>query len=383
LCNNFNEKIKTMARKLASIQKITKLLPIQGADRIELAEVLGWNVVVEKGIYAVGSLVVYCEIDSILPENPEFEFLRERKFRIKTIKLRGQISQGICFPTSILPANIEIIEDLDVTKILGIKKWEPYQDEQRCQKQTGKIMYPKWMPQWIQRIIHNFKFAREYYRQNSGQKSFPSLIPKTDETRVQVLQPLLDKYTGTQCYVTEKIDGSSITIYQINGKFGVCSRNIDLKRDETDKFWKTVLEHDLENKFKKVFGDENIALQGELIGEGIQGNKYHLKGLDIYFFNVFFIKKYAYGNMNELIEICQKLNEKTVPILDDNFELINSIPELVELSKGESKLFSIIREGIVIRPIEEIEDRELDCQLVKNRVSFKSVNPEFLLKYEE
>jgi hypothetical protein len=369
-------------RNLASIQIISNISPINGADKIELATVLGWNVVIEKGVFSIGSKCVYCEIDSILPEKPEFEFLRERKFRIKTIKLRGQISQGICFPLSILPDKIEITEGIDVTEILGVKKWEPYQDEQRCAKQTGKIMYPKWMPKWIQTIVHNFKFIRDYYRQNSGQKSFPSLIPKTDEIRVQVLQPLLDKYKGTKCYFTEKLDGSSITIYQINGKFGVCSRKIDLKRDVTDKFWKTVLEHDLENKFKKVFGNDNIAMQGELIGEGIQGNKYNLKCQDIYFFNVFFIKKFSYGNIDELIKICQKLNEKTVPVLNYNYELSNSIPELVELSKGESKLNKIIREGIVIRPLVEIEDNDLHCQLVKNRISFKSVNPEFLLKYE-
>lgn len=309
--------------------------------------------------------------------------MRDRKYRIKTIKLRGQISQGICFPLSILPEKTEISEGTDVTDILGVKKWDPYQEEQKLSKQTGKIMYPLWMPQWVQRIIHNFKFVRNYYRKNSGQKSFPSLIPKTDETRVQVLQPLIDKYKGVKCYYTEKLDGSSITVYQISRKFGVCSRNIDLKRDIDDKFWKTVLEHNLENKFRKVFGDENIALQGELIGEGIQGNKYNLKGLDIYFFNVFFIKKYAYGNMIDLIEICQKLDEKTVPILNDEYELSDSIPELVELSKGKSQLNGTIREGIVIRPIVEIEDKELHCQLVKNRISFKSVNPEFLLKYGE
>jgi hypothetical protein len=370
-------------RNLASIQKISNLESIQNADAIEKATVLGWQLVVKKGEFKLGDLCVYCEIDSILPDKPEFEFLRERKLRIKTIKLRGQISQGICFPLTILPVRTKILEGLDVTEILNIKKWEPYQDEQRCSKQNGKIMYPKWMPQWVQRIIHKFKFIREYYRQNSGQKSFPSLIPKSDETRVQVLQPLIDKYKGVKCYYTEKLDGSSITIYQINGKFGVCSRNIDLKRDESDKYWRAVLGHDLENKFKIAFGDENIALQGELIGEGIQGNKYHLKGLDIYFFNVFSIKKYTYGNIDELIEVCQKLNEKIVPILSNDYILSNSILELVEISKGQSMLNNTLREGIVIRPLIEIEDKELHCQLVKNRVSFKSVNPEFLLKYGE
>jgi hypothetical protein len=370
-------------RNLASIQKIASLEQIPNADAIEKATVLGWQLVVKKGEFNIGDLCVYCEIDSLLPEKHEFEFLRDRKFRIKTIKLRGQVSQGICFPLSILPIGVQIIEGNDVTEILGIQKWEPYQDEQSMSKQTGKIMYPKWMPHFIQKFIHRFEFVRKHYREHSGQKSFPSLIPKTDETRVQVLQPLLDKYKKTSCYVTEKIDGSSITVYQINGKFGVCSRNIDLKRDLSDKYWKTVLEHGLERKFKTVFKNDNIAIQGELIGPGIQGNKYALNELDIYFFNVFYVKTFKYGGLYDLISVCNALGEKHVPILDINYTLSNSIPNLVELSKGRSMLNDTLREGVVIRPIIDMEDTELHCQLVKNRVSFKSVNPDFLLKYGE
>lgn len=371
-------------RTLASIQRILKLDPIVNADSLELATVLGWQVVVKKGEFKQGELCVYCEIDSILPDRPEFEFLRERKFRIKTIRLRGQVSQGICFPMTVLGKSPNGTEGEDVTGYLGVTQWEPYQEEQSNQKQTGKIIYPSWIPEWLRVFIHRFRFVREYYRRNSGQKTFPSLIPKTDETRVQVLQPLLDKYKGQTCYYTEKLDGSSITIYQINGKFGVCSRKIDLKRDLTDKYWKTVLEHDLEHKVKKVFGDTNIALQGELIGAGIQGNKYGLRNLDIYFFNVFFIRKQAYGGLYDLNDVCARLNEKTVPILDINYILSNSIPELVELSKGKSQLNKdTLREGIVIRPLIDIEDPELHCQLVKNRISFKSVNPDFLIKYGE
>lgn len=372
-------------RNLASIQRIANLEPIANADAIEKATVLGWQLVVKKGEFKVGDLCVFCEIDSVLPERSEFEFLRSSKFRIKTIKLRGQISQGICFPLSILGdyRYKNICEGTDVTEYLGVKKYEPYQEEQKMSKQTGKILYPSWMPHWFQMFIHRFAFVRNYFRQNSGQKSFPSLIPKTDETRVQNLQPLLDKYKGTKCYITEKLDGSSVTVYQINGRFGVCSRNIDLKRDASDKYWKVVLAHDLENKFKRVFGKSNIAIQGELIGEGIQGNKYGIKGHDIYFFNVFFVQEYAYGNLRDLVEVCCDLHEKHVPVLTEDYILSNSIPELVEMSKGKSVLNGTIREGIVIRPLEEIEDKELHCQLVKNRVSFKSVNPDFLLKYGE
>lgn len=370
-------------RKLASIQRISKLEPIEGADRIEKATVLGWELVVKKGEFKENDLCVYCEIDSVLPERPEFEFLRDRKFRIKTIKLRGQISQGICFPLSILPGlTFDNTEGLDVTEILGITKFEPYKDL-KLAKQSGKISYPNWWPGWVQKFAHRFKFIKNYYRKHSGQKSFPSLIPKTDETRVQVLQPLLDKYKGYDCYITEKLDGSSITIYQINGKFGVCSRNVDLKRDKNCQYWNIVLEHDLENKFKKEFGKRNIALQGELIGIGVQGNKYNLDKLDIYFFNLYDIDKHCYQNWYELKLTCEGLKEKTVPVLTTKFNLNHSIPELVELSKGNSVLnYKIPREGIVIRPILEYEDYDLHCQLVKNRVSFKVVNPDFLLKYD-
>jgi len=369
-------------RNLASIQKINNIEPIPNADSIEKITVLGWELVAKKGEFRIGDLCVYCEIDSILPEKPEFEFLRDRKFRIKTIKLRGQISQGICFPLSILPENIKIKEGLDVTEILGIEKFEPYEEEQKMCKQVNKIGYPNWMPKWMHKILHRFKFFRIYYRKTSGQKSFPSLIPKTDETRVQVLQKLLDKYIGTECYYSEKLDGSSITVYQINGKFGVCSRNIDLKRNKNDKYWKAVLSYDLENKFKKYFKNENIAIQGELIGEGIQGNKYKLSGHHIYFFNILYIQKRIYGNIECLKYVCNLLDINIVPILNEHYILTNDIPSLVELSKGNSELYpNSPREGIVIRPLQEIEDFEFRDKLVKNRISFKSINPEFLLKY--
>lgn len=367
-------------RKLASVQVISKLEPIQNADSIEKATVLGWELVVKKNEFSVGDKCVYCEIDSILPDKPEFEFLKDRKFRIKTIRLRGQISQGICFPLSILPNKNYNVDD-DVTDIIGVTKWEAYQEELKLSKQVGKIMYPKWMPQWFQRIIHRVRFIREYYRKNSGQKSFPSLIPKTDETRVQVLQPLLDKYAGTECYITEKLDGSSITVYLINGKFGVCSRNIDLKRDINDKYWNAVLELDLEAKFKRYFKGISVAMQGELVGVGIQGNKYKKKDVGIYFFNLFFVGK-GYADLAEFIHWCIVLETPHVPIIDWCYPLSNSIPELVEMSKGMSAIGDTIREGIVIRPLSEVVDHDLHCQLVRNRISFKSVNPEFLLKYE-
>ena len=230
-------------RKLASIQLIRSLEPIEGADVIEKATVLGWQLVVKKGEFRVGDLCVYCEIDSLLPDRPEFEFLKPRGMRIKTIRLRGQVSQGICLPLSILPDGIAFEENADCTTILGITKYEPP------------------IPACLSGIVKG---------------KLPSFIPKTDETRVQVLQQLLSKYKGEKCYISEKLDGSSATFYIYNNEFGVCSRNLELLEDAANSFWKVARQMDIENKLRALNG--NYAIQGELVGEGIQGNKLRLKG---------------------------------------------------------------------------------------------------------
>src|SRR5262245_31445071 len=167
-------------RKLASIQPVNATEPIPNADAIEKIRVLGWWAGVKKGELKPGDRVVYCEIDSLLPERAEFEFLRPNcfkpaqtdatgtvtqaaGFRIKTIKLRGQVSQGICFPLSVLPEGTATDEDADVTESLAIRKWEPPQTVGMGGRVKG---------------------------------SFPGFLPKTDETRVQVLEKTLKKHSG-------------------------------------------------------------------------------------------------------------------------------------------------------------------------------------------
>ncbi len=328
-------------RKLASIQRIKYLEPIPEADSIERAGVLGWNLVVKKGEFQVGDLCVYCEIDSILPDRPEFEFLKPRKMRIRTIRLRGQISQGICFPLSILPEGTKIEEDLEVTELLDITKYEPP------------------IPACLSGVAKG---------------NFPSFLKKTDETRVQILQDRLDANVGEPFYIAEKLDGSSVTYYVRDEKFGVCSRNLDLEESDENSFWKVAKELNIEEKLRSLGG--NCALQGELIGEGIQSNKYQLKGQQVFFFNLFKIDEYAYLSFEEFVKTVEGLGLKTVPILDKNFELINNIEELVELSIGHSQLHKVQREGLVLRPLEEKVDRR------GRRISFKVINPKFLLKYE-
>jgi RNA ligase (TIGR02306 family) len=339
-----------MSRKLASIQKIKSLEPIVGADTIEKATVLGWQLVVKKGDFKIGDLVVYFEIDSILPDKPEFEFFKQRGMRIKTIRLRGQVSQGICFPLSILPNDFVIIEDADCTEVLGVTKYEPSIPACLSGKIKGK---------------------------------FPSFIPKTDETRVQVLQKLLDKYKGEKCYVTEKLDGSSATFYVKDNEFGVCSRNLELIEDNQNTFWKVARQMDIETKLRSI--NKNISIQGELIGENIQGNKLKLKGQTIRFFNAFDIDKFEYLNFFDFSDLLGKLELPIVPIVALDYELENDIDAIIKMATIKSQILQDVwAEGIVIRPYVEKIDLLLSNENFNNgRVSFKAINPEFLLNFNE
>jgi len=340
-----------MERKLASIQKILALNPIPNADKIEQATILGWSLVVQKGVFKVGDLAVFCEIDSILPDKPEFEFLRARKFRIKTIKLKGIVSQGIAFPLSILPVGA-FIEGDNVTEVLGVTKFE--------------IPIPVCM---------------------SGimKGSFPGFIPKTDEERIQNVPWILDVYHNQGPFnYTEKLDGTSATYYIKDGVFGVCSRNINLARPEPgvsvkDKilnvFWKVANELHLEDNMKRL-GD-NFAIQGEIIGPGIQQNRYGLNEHRIYIYNVFDIATGSYADVHA-IDIIKALNLISVPLVSVTKTLPPDIETLVKFATIQSIIApSIPIEGMVIRPKHNINDARI------GRLSFKVLNPEYLLKYGE
>ena len=277
-------------RKLASIQKIKALDPIVGADAIERATVLGWQLVVKKGEFKVGDLCVYCEVDCMMPDDPTFVFLKPRGMRIKTVRLRGQISQGICFPLSILPEGFDIQEDVDCTMALGITKYEAP------------------IPACLNGIAKG---------------NLPSFIPKTDETRVQVLQDVLDRYKGEMCYVAEKLDGSSVAFYVNNKEFGVCTRNLELVEHPENTIWKIARELDIENKLRAM--GINVAIQGEVIGEGVQGNPLKLRGQAIKFFNVIDIDCRAYLPFDKFTEIMRELGLETVPIIATDYQLENDI----------------------------------------------------------
>ena len=341
-----------MERKLATIRQIDNIQPIEGADMIELATVGGWKVVVAKDVnHKVGDLVVYCEIDSFLPIEPEFEFLRKSSykkmadgtegFRLKTIKLRGQVSQGLILPLKeayeVFKRNtpnmdMDWFEGLEVTEMLNIVKYEPPVPAQLSGQVKGM---------------------------------FPSFLKKTDEERIQNLTREFEGYKNEVFYATEKLDGSSVTYYVKDGVFGVCSRNLDLLEDENNSMWKFAVTTGLREKMVGL--GKNIAIQGEIIGEGIQGNPYKIIGQTVKMFNGFDIDKYDYLSLSELLDLTKVLEVKTVPILDLSFTLPETIDELLLTAEGKSMLnIKTEREGVVIRS----HDR---------KISFKAISNKFLL----
>lgn len=334
-------------RKLASVRIVSNISPIVGADMIEVVTIDNWNVVVKKNDFKIGDKVVYFEIDSFLPVREEFEFLRKSSykkladdsegFRLRTIKLRGQVSQGLVAPISILQSENFNVDD-DVTEILGVTKFDPPLPAELAGEAIG---------------------------------NFPSFIQKTDEERVQNLTEEYEKYKKYKFFASEKVDGTSSTFFLNNDEFGVCTRNYQMIINPNNTFGKILSDTNIESKLRKL--GRNFAVQGEIIGEGVQSNKYKLKGQKLLVYNIFDIDKYKYLNKEEMIKICSELNLETVPTIFTEFVLTNTIEELLEIANDKSILNpNTIREGLVWVSIDS-----------PSRISFKTISNQFLLKYDE
>ena len=247
-------------RVMARVVRIDVINPIEGADQIEVAQIGGWKVVVKNGEYTAGSLAVYCEIDSFIPHSIAPFLTKPGQFpkvynevegqRLRTIKLRGQISQGLLLPISVLQIDgkwiegVVIDEGTDVTEILGVQKWEPPAE----------------------------------FRAANAKGGFPHFIPKTDCERVQNLSRQAQQWAEDEVVFqkSEKLDGSSMTVFYKDGEVGCCSRNLELKDEGTSTFWETAKSEQLVEKLISL--GKNIALQGELLGGQIQGNAYKITG---------------------------------------------------------------------------------------------------------
>lgn len=353
---------------LASVQKIIKLTPIEGADKIETATILGWEIVVKKGEYKEGDLCAYIQIDTVVPELPEYEFLRERKFRVRTIKLRKQISQGLIVP---LPYG-KWFEGDDLTTKLGVKKYEKI-DNNPIRYEKNRV--PKvWYKKWVYLFKFNILFKLFPKLQKHERSPFPSnLVSKTDEERIQNIPSALKKYEGKLFIVSHKLDGSSITIIHSKvlnkSKFRICSRNFEL-HDKKNDWHKVFVDTDFSNevlKLVKYFNTNDIIVQGEAIGK-FNGNYHNLQSEQIRLFNIYVDGKRL--NQKEFLNVCKSNSIPCCPIYREVI-LNHSLPDILAFSDIPDVLNpNVPAEGLVWRCVED-------------NFSFKVINNNYLLKNNE
>ena len=303
--------------------------PHANADALELAEVLGWQVVVKKGEFKTGDLCVYVVVDTVLPEKPDFEFLRNKHFRIKPIRLRGEASNGICFPLSILPmfrkaedVETSVFEKYnvgdDVSDILEIKHYEKPMPANLAGQAYGHL---------------------------------PGYLIMTDEDNLRSYPEALAELIGNEYYITRKDDGSSGTFFIKDGVFGVCSRRIHLKEDANNGFWRMAEKYNLEASIRGFFpSTEEVAIQGEVVGPGIQGNPLGLTELELHVFSIFHIQTRAYYPFVSIREFCNQVNVPMVSLVDMGDKFKYKLEDLISMANKLKYPNGKPAEGIVIRP---------------------------------
>ncbi len=300
--------------KLATIETVVEVRPHPNADRLELATVLGWQTVIKKGEFAAGEKVVFVPIDTILPKAPWSEFLADRKnpeklIRLRTVKLRGQFSQGLALPLTVLPECVQGWQvGADVGGELGVKKFE-----------------------------------KEIPAQLSGvaKGNFPRhLAPKTDEDNALSNPDLVAEVLQHPVTITQKLDGSSCTIIVKDGAIEhVCSRNLSLVESETNSFWRAARKLKLA-RFSGV-------IQGELMGPGIQGNQLELLEPELFVFQI--RDEFGWRDQEELDRLCEWLGAKFVPVLFEDVRGLN-LGYLQDLADEQVLFNGKSAEGIVVRP---------------------------------
>jgi len=344
-----------MERKLVTIRKVKEINPIKNADFIELAKVDGWQCVVKKGEFQVGDLGIYFEIDSFLPIRPEFEFLRkqcykklvtgEEGFRLRTIKLKKKLSQGLLLPLKTFQdiSDIDTNIGIDLSEKLNVIKYEPP------------------IPAQLSGVVKG---------------NFPSFIQKTDEERIQNLTEYFELYKDVEFEESEKEDGSSVSYFFNEKEFGVCSRNLELKEAENNTLWTVAKQIGIKESLEQC--GKNVAVQGELVGEGINKNPLLIKGQEFHIFNVYDIDKVGYMTPDDRMNFIKSLNNdklKHVPIIKDIikiFQECKTVDSLLDYAKGVTTMNpNKQREGLVFKANVFDENNQL--------ISFKVINNELLL----
>jgi RNA ligase (TIGR02306 family) len=333
-------------RALVTIQRVKAITAIADSDFLEAAHIMGWQCVVKKGEFKEGDLGVYFEVDSFLPVDPRYEFLRNssyrenddngKGFRIRTMRMRGQLSQGLFLPLTQFPELEGFAEGDDVTEKLGVKKW--YIPE--TASAGGTIIGDR-----------------------------PNGIPASDEIRIQSALELLDELRGKPYYITTKMDGTSGIVYYIDGKIGCCSRNKEIKDEADALYWTPVYQYGLKEKLAKY--GKNIVLTGEICGPGIQKNRLRLSGIEWYVFDLKDWDSGHYVSYDSMLEICASLGLPVVPLEERGGEFAYTLEELLEKARGKYPS-GLDKEGIVVRHLTSPKS-----------VSFKVLNNDALLKEKD
>ena len=382
-------------RALAYTARCGEISPIEGADRIELMKVLGWNVIVKKGEFTEGDLCVFFEIDSKLPEAEWSEFMAAKHYKVKTMKLGkfGVISQGLALPMSSFDVEIPNEENVDVTALLGVKYSV---DEDNVRKASGvskrakydsmaarhKNLFKRHPFRWLMRRSWGRKLLFIFFgKKKDNPRAWPSHIaPKTDVERIQNCIWVLE---NKKPYVaTEKVDGSSCSIMAERKKFGkikqyVCSRNVVFDTEnapcfyDSNVYFEAYQKYNLKEKIVQIMKDynfNNIAIQCEVYGNGIQKRDYSVPDHQIAVFHIVTNQKKL--PMDTVVEICEKYDLPHVAIIDDNYILPDTLDELQSFVESTpSVIDGQMKEGIVFY------DKETGQEY------FKFVSPNYLMKY--
>lgn len=335
-----------MKRKLASVVTVGQVSPIAGADRIEVARVAGWQCVVKKGEFTPGELAVYLEIDSVPPDAETFAWLwqpknatarvpRPETFRIRTLRLRGTLSQGLVLPLAQLGLS-DVKPGDDLTERLGITRYEP-----PAPSGMGDYRAP-----------------------------FPSIVPKTDELRVQSFPAVLDELRGKPFVATVKMDGTSVTFVRVEGELHVCGRNHSIAEGE-NLYWYVAKKHRVAECLE---AHPTLALQGEVVGPGIQKNPAGLKDKTLFVFSAYDWQAGRFLTDGELRALCARHGLTPVPVAFEGASFDETVESLLLRAEGLYPGTSNQREGVVVRPKEELRS-----DVLGGRLSFKAISNRYLL----
>ena len=388
-------------RALAHIERVTNIRPIEGADNIEQCNVLGWNLICKKGEFKENDPCVYIEIDSKVPEREEFEFLRAKGFKVKTMKLSkfGVISQGLALPKNIFKELSDLSEGTDVTDTLGIK-YSVEEDNSRKgnidpnkKYQSMKSRHTKFFKHKIIKKLMKYEWFRRFIfiflgNKKDTPKSFPNkfeFIHKTDEERIENMPQMLSN--KTPLIVTEKLDGTSTTFILERTKknknkyeFYICSRNVRMLNPDQkcyhdhNIYCDMAIKYEVEDVLTMFMNDhpnlDYVCIQGESVGS-VQGNPLKLKEDDFYAFN-FITSDIGRWDSCEAKKLLNDWGIKFVPIIATDFILPDTMEEMKKMATEKSVINpNVLREGLVYR-----------CA-TDNTISFKNVSREYLLNHNQ